>query len=170
MTIPSASLVKCMKLEDITWPVYVLHSDEVEERDGLLFCDTQIVDDKNMKGKTLGLRRLQSPHKNLYKLKVMIEGFQDFVHHKGSNYIDSDGKYFRWIKNKKCNLISHKIDKVEKRDIATLIWVKDIPFPFFVKRPPEARLHYASILYMGSQPSILYSFSETKQRKTWRKI
>ena len=53
MTIPSASLVKCMKLEDITWPVYVLHSDEVEERDGLLFCDTQIVDDKNMKGKTL---------------------------------------------------------------------------------------------------------------------
>ena len=159
-----------MKLEQIKWPVYVLHSDEIEERDGLLFCDTEIVDDKNMKGETLGLRRLQSPHKNLYKLKVMIEGFQDFVHHKGSNYIDSKGKYFRWIKNKTCSLISHKIDKVEKRDIATLIWVKDIPFPFFVKRPPEARLRYASILYMGSQPSILYSFSETKQRKTWRKI
>ena len=159
-----------MKLEQIKWPVYVLHSDEVEERDGLLYCDTQIVDDKNMKGETLGVRRLQSPHKNLYKLKVMIESFQDFVHHKGLNYIDSSGKYFRWIKNKKCNLISHKIDKVEKRDIATLIWVDSIPFPFFVKRPPEARLHYASVLYMDKQPSILYSFSEKQQKKTWRKI
>ena len=82
-----------MKLENIKWPVYVLHSDEVEERDGLLFCDTQIVDDKNMSGNTLGQRRLQSPHKNLYKLKVMIEGFRDFVHHKGLNYIDSNGKF-----------------------------------------------------------------------------
>ena len=57
-----------MKLEQIKWPVYVLHSDEIEERDGLLFCDTQIVDDKNMKGETLGIRRLQTPHKNLYHL------------------------------------------------------------------------------------------------------
>ena len=159
-----------MKLEQIKWPVYVLHSDEIEERDGLLYCDTQIVDDKNMKGETLGVRRLQSPHKNLYKLKVMIESFQDFVHHKGLNYIDSSGKYFRWIKNKKCNLISHKIEKIEKRDIGSLVWCENVPFPFFIKRPPEARLRYASVLYMGKQPSILYSFSEKQQKKTWRKI
>jgi len=160
-----------MKLEQIKWPVYVLHSDEIEQRDGLLFCDTEIVDDKNMKGETLGTRRLQTPHKNLYKLKIMIENFQDFVHHKGKPfYIDSKGNFFRWTKNKKCNLISHKIQKVMKRDIATLIWVKDIPFPFFVKRPPEARLRYASVLYVNTQPSILYSFSEKEQKKTWRKI
>ena len=160
-----------MKLEQIKWPVYVLHSDEIEQRDGLLFCDTEIVDDKNMKGETLGTRRLQTPHKNLYKLKIMIENFQDFVHHKGKPfYIDSEGNFFRWTKNKKCNLISHKIQKVMKRDIATLIWVKNIPFPFFVKRPPEARLRYASVLYVNTQPSILYSFSEKEQKKTWRKI
>ena len=44
----------------IQFPVYVLHNDEVEERDGLLFCDTQIVDDKNVQGETLGIRRLKS--------------------------------------------------------------------------------------------------------------
>jgi len=159
-----------MNLETIRWPVYVLHSDEIEERDGLLFCDTQIVDDRNMKGTSLGIRRLQTPHKNLYRLKVMIENFQDFVHHKGLNYIDSNGKYFRWVKNKTCSLISHKIEKVEKRDIATLIWCKNIPFPFFVKRPPEARLRYASVLYINKRPSVLYSFSEKEQKKTWRKI
>ena len=60
-----------MNLNEIRWPIYVLHSDEIEERDGLLFCDTQIVDDKNMTGESLGLRRLQTPHKNLYRLKVM---------------------------------------------------------------------------------------------------
>ena len=159
-----------MKLEQIKWPVYVLHSDEIEEQDGLLYCDTQIVDDKNMKGETLGIRRLQSPHKNLYHLKVMIESLQDFVHHKGLNYIDSDGKYFRWIKNKVSNLISHKIEKIERRAIGSLVWCEIIPFPFFIKRPPEARLRYASVLYMDNQPSILYSFSEKQQKKTWRKI
>jgi len=85
-----------MNLNDIRWPIYVLHSDEIEERDGLLFCDTQIVDDKNMTGDSLGLRRLQTPHKNLYRLKVMIESFTEFVHHKGQFYIDSNGKFFRW--------------------------------------------------------------------------
>ena len=81
-----------MNLNEIRWPIYVLHSDEIEEQDGLLFCDTQIVDDKNMTGDSLGLRRLQTPHKNLYRLKVMIETFTDFVHHKGQFYIDSNGE------------------------------------------------------------------------------
>tara|TARA_B100000575_G_scaffold195465_1_gene158037 strand:+ start:4510 stop:5028 length:519 start_codon:yes stop_codon:yes gene_type:complete len=160
-----------MKLENIRWPVYVLHSDEIEERDGLLYCDTQIVDDKNMKGESLGVRRLQSPHKNLYRLKVMIESFSDFVHHKGKPYyIDTNGVFFRWVKNKTWKLISHKIEKMEKKDIATLIWVNNIPFPFFVKRPPKATIKYANILYNGNHPSILYSFSEVKQKKSWRKV
>ena len=99
-----------MKLEDITWPVYVLHSDEVEERDGLLFCDTQIVDDKNMKGKTLGLRRLQSPHKNLYPLKFMLNDFRALIMHRGENYIDSAGKYFRYLKTRTGTIKSYEIE------------------------------------------------------------
>ena len=164
------SLKSSMNLNEIRWPIYVLHSDEIEEQDGLLFCDTQIVDDKNMTGDSLGLRRLQTPHKNLYRLKVMIETFTDFVHHKGQFYIDSNGKFFRWVKKQSCSVISHKIIKIEKRDIATLVWCKDIPFPFIVKRPPSALMKYASILYMNKKPAILYSLSETKQKDTWRKI
>lgn len=159
-----------MNLNDIRWPIYVLHSDEIEERDGLLFCDTQIVDDKNMTGDSLGLRRLQTPHKNLYRLKVMIESFTEFVHHKGQFYIDSNGKFFRWVKKTSCSVISHKIEKTEKRDIATLIWCRNIPFPFVAKRPPSALMKYASILYMNNQPAILYSLTEEKRKKTWRKI
>ena len=159
-----------MNLYDIQWPIYVLHSDEVEIRDGLLFCDTQIVDDKNMKGKTLGTRRLQSPHKNLYPLRYMIKGFDDFVHHKGLMYIDSSGKHFRWVKKKICPLISHEIEEVRKKDIISLIKCKGIDHAFERKRPPTSNMRYASILYIDKHPSVLYGFTETKQRKTWRKI
>jgi len=31
-------------------------------------------------------------------------------------------------------------------------------------------MKYASILYMNNQPAILYSLTEEKQKKTWRKI
>ncbi len=159
-----------MKLHDIQWPVYVLHSDEIDERDGLLFCDTQIVDDKNMKGKTLGARRLQSPHKNLYPLRYMIKGFEDFVHHKGLMYIDSSGKHFRWVKQKVCPLISHKIEEIRKKDIITLIKCKGINHAFEKLRPPSSNMKYASILYIDGHPAVLYGFTEKQQKKTWRKI
>ena len=43
------------------------------KQDGLLFLDDKILDDKNMKGDNLGIRRLQTPHKNLYPIKNQID-------------------------------------------------------------------------------------------------
>ena len=117
-----------MNLNEIRWPIYVLHSDEIEERDGLLFCDTQIVDDKNMTGDSLGLRRLQTPHKNLYRLKVMIETFTDFVHHKGQFYIDSNGKFFRWVKKNHVVLLVIKLKKLKNGILLHLYGVKIFRF------------------------------------------
>ena len=50
----------------VTFPVYALPSGNWYGQDGLLFLDDKILDDKNMKGVNLGMRRLQTPHKNLY--------------------------------------------------------------------------------------------------------
>ena len=55
----------------ITFPVFLLDSGNWEEYDGLLFLDNMILDDKNQQGKTLGARRVQTPHKNLQVLKRM---------------------------------------------------------------------------------------------------
>ena len=44
----------------IKFPIYVL-SEEPEEIDGLVIINDQVVDDKNMTGETLGMRRLQTP-------------------------------------------------------------------------------------------------------------
>ena len=50
-----------MDYDSINFPVFVVHTDNVELIDGILWIDNQVLDDKNMKGKTLGQRRLQSP-------------------------------------------------------------------------------------------------------------
>ena len=39
----------------------------------------------------------------------------------------------------------HKIRKVEKKDIATVIWLKDVPFPFVEARPPEDGMGWESV-------------------------
>lgn len=168
MTIVWASLHLSMKLWQIKFPVYVLHSDEIEERDGLLFCDTQIVDDKNMSGNTLGKRRLQSPHKNLYPLRYMIEDFSGLIRHRGKFFIDTKGKFFRYTKSTKADIKYKKIEKVEKKEVITLIWVKDIPFPFEEKRPQTAP--YAGVAYLDGTPSFIYEYVSEKKKDTWRKI
>ena len=50
-----------MDYNNIDFPVFVLHTDNIELIDGILWIDNQVLDDKNMSGKTLGIRRLQSP-------------------------------------------------------------------------------------------------------------
>ena len=156
------------QISSIEFPVYVLHTDEVEEQDGLLFCDTQIVDDKNMKGKTLGQRRLQTPHKNIYPLRFMIENIRGLVKHRGKFFIDSHGKFFRYIKNMKIDIKYKKVRKVEKKEVATLIWVEGIPFPFEEKRPNTSP--YVGIAYIQNRPSFIYDFVAEKRKDTWRKI
>ena len=39
-----------MKLEDIRFPLYVVHSDEVMRRDGVLWIDGAVIDDTNVEG------------------------------------------------------------------------------------------------------------------------
>ena len=60
-----------MNLSDIEFPVFVIHTDEVEKRDGILWCEGAVVDDTNVAGYTIGQRRLNTPHKNLYELRHM---------------------------------------------------------------------------------------------------
>ncbi len=39
--------------EELQFPIYVIHSDNVELIDGILWLDDQVLDDKNMTGETL---------------------------------------------------------------------------------------------------------------------
>ena len=159
-----------MKLSDVNFPIYVLHTDDVVSRDGILWCEGDVVDDKNVSGETIGVRRLATPHKNLYKLKIMIKDFPGLFKHRGKYYIDSAGKFFIYEKSKVVDLIYHKIKRTEKKEVATVIWLEDVAFPFETRRPPDPQYKYAGVLYINKQPAYLYEFSTERKKKTWRKI
>jgi len=54
-----------MIYDKIQFPIFPVHTDEITLVDGILWIENQVLDDKNMKGKTLGIRRLQSPMKSI---------------------------------------------------------------------------------------------------------
>ncbi len=159
-----------MNLSDIKFPIYVVHTDEVASKDGILWCEGAVIDDKNVIGSTLGQRRLKTPMKNLYDLKYQIDDFGGLVKHRGRFYVDSNGKFFIYEKSKSAKLKYHPIGKLEHKDVATLMWIKGIPFPFELPRPPAAIMRYAGVLYIDNKPSFIYELTEAKKKDTWRKI
>lgn len=159
-----------MVYDKIQFPIFVLHSDNIELIDGLLFIDNQILDDTNMAGETLGIRRLQSPMKGLYELKYMLEEVSELLQHQGKYYIDNVGFFF--VKNKKIKvkLKYQEILRVEKKNIVSMLWLKNCPFPFPLKRPLPENASWAGVLYRQGFPWVLYDLSETEKKDTWRKI
>ena len=159
------------KLHKIEFPIFALPSSNWEEQDGLLYIDNRVVDDKNMSGKTLGRRRLQSPIKDLLPLRGSIAAPVSLIRQsKIKTFIDNAGTPFIYEKTTWSSLKYYKIRKVERKDVASVLWLKGISFPFKVPRPPEESLTWAGVLHVGDIPWILYEYSETKQADTRRKV
>lgn len=156
--------------EELVFPIFVIHSDNIDYLDGILWLDDQVLDDKNMKGRNLGIRRLQSPMKSLYPLKYMIQDEVSLMKHRAKTFIDSTGRVFHYEKTEKVDIIYHKIVKREKKTLATVIWCKDCPFPFDEKSPPKEEFSWAGVIYRSGIPWKVYEYSETYKKKTWRKI
>ena len=170
MTTRFGSLKPSMIYDKITFPIFVVHSDEIIFVDGILWIGNEVLDDTNMKGKTLGLRRLQSPMNSIYPLKSMIKNIRALLDHQGKYYIDSTGRFFRQIKTTKVVLKYHKILRIEKKDIASVMWVKDCPYPFTLDRPLTEGESWAGLLYRKGLPWLLYDTSNKKKKNSWRKI
>ena len=76
--------------QKIKFPIYVL-SEEPEEIDGLVLIGDQVVDDKNMSGATIGMRRLQTPMKSIYPLRYQVDDEVGMMKHRGKHFIDTNG-------------------------------------------------------------------------------
>jgi len=170
MTTRLGSLKPSMIYDKIIFPIFTLHTDEIMFVDGILWIENQVLDDTNMKGETLGIRRLQSPMTSIYPLKYMLKDIRAYLDHQGKYYIDTTGRFFRKIKTTKVKLKYHKILRVEKKDIASVLWVKDCPFPFTMDRPLAGSEAWAGLLYRKGLPWLLYDTSSKKMKDSWRKI
>lgn len=152
------------------FPVYVLPSDNWESLDGLLFVDGELVDDKNMSGKTLGIRRLQSPFREQLPLRRAAEDHLSVIKSKSSFFIDNFGRPFIYEKTISCPLRYHRIRKVERKEKASVLHLWGIKTPFTIPRPPKAAMLWAGVLYLHGLPWILYEYSSERKKDTRRKI
>ena len=66
-----------------------------------------------MRGDSLGIRRLQTPHKNLLPLKKSLLNLTGIIKQNTSTFIDSNGFPFIYEKTKWCKLKYYKIRNIE---------------------------------------------------------
>tara|TARA_B100001094_G_scaffold44598_1_gene39404 strand:- start:15874 stop:16326 length:453 start_codon:yes stop_codon:yes gene_type:complete len=150
--------------------VYKIPHDNWSYSDGLLFLDDQLLDDKNMSGGTIGIRRVQTPFRDLFPLKKSLINHIGILKQTGNTFIDSQGDPFIYEKTLLCKLKYFKIRKVDRKGVASLLWVKGINFPFTIPRPPEDGRTWAGILHLHNIPWLLYEYSEVKLKDTRRKV
>jgi hypothetical protein len=158
-------------LSKIKFPAYFLPSDNVWKEDGIVYVDGRIVDDRNIPSKSLGIRRLKTPFRDLLPLQKSINSFTGIVKNTGNTvYIDSAGNIFLYEKTVMCKVKYHKIHRVDKKDTASVLWVKGINFGFDIPRPPSPEMEWVGVLYFKGLPWKLYEFSEVKLKDTNKKI
>lgn len=157
-------------INKVRFPVYELTSSNWERSDGLLFLDGLIVDDTNMSGDTLGIRRLQTPHKNLHPLKHQIDNLRGIIKSKCKIFIDTNGIPFIYEKSQFCSLKYYRIKSVDRKETLSLLKLHGVKQPFIIPRPPAEDMRYAGVLHFGPLPWVLYEYSEDRREDTRRKV
>ena len=84
--------------------------------------------------------------------------------------IDNEGIPFLYEKTHSSSLKYYKIRKVERKNSASVVWLKGINFPFKIPRPPNADTSWAGVLHLSGIPWILYEYSEFQKSDTRRKV
>ena len=154
----------------IQFPAFLLKSGNWDTKDGLLFCDGQLLDDTNQMGSTLGARRMQTPFKDKYELKKAVSAPNGILKQNTPYFIDNKGNPFIYEKTRYLSLKYHKITKIQRKEVASLVWVKGHNAAFTVARPPDPDMEWAGILHLQGVPWMLYEYSEKKLKDTRRKV
>jgi len=154
----------------ITFPAYLLPNDNWYSEDGLLFQDNRILDDKNMSGETLGIRRLQTYFKSLHPLRKAVDTPTALIKCGCSYFIDSLGKCFIYEKTLFCKVKYYSIKEIEYKENLCVLRVNGIKFAFTIPRPPKAEHVWVGILHLGDSPWLLYEYAGEKLKTKNRKV
>ena len=163
-------VIQYKNINKVRFPVYAMPSGNWHRQDGLLFLDGVILDDRNMSGDTLGIRRLQTPHKTIYPLKHQIDNFRGLIKSREKYFVDTNGTPFIYEKTQFCKLKYYKIKSVKQKEVASTLWLHGVKHPFVIPRPPAPEVRYAGVLHYGSLPWVLYEYSEEPKKDTRRKV
>lgn len=164
--LPELDYIKVLRRTQ--FPFFILNSNDVYYRDGLVTINEKVVDDRNQKGATLGARRLLTPHKK-YLLKKCVLGFTELMDCKATHFIDNRGFYFTYVKTKLVSVVSYKITRKRFYDTYSTVFCKGINNFFVLPSLPRSS-EWAQIIQLDGLPWRLYSTSEGYIEKYRRKI
>ena len=156
--------------KNVNFPAFILPSDNWDVVDGLVLVDNILVDDRNMPGDTLGVRRMQTPIPDKLPLKKAVETPLGLIKSGKKHFIDNEGKLFTYEKTRMCKLKYYKIKKIVNKHNASLLWVYTVKTPFTIPRPPEPSFKWVGILEYRGSPWMLYEYSYERKKDTRRKI
>lgn len=159
-------------LKSIEFPVFALKSDNWIIQDGVLFDENmQVLDDKNMPGKSMGVRRLQCGRTDLAKItKKAYPDFNSMLSSKKKIFIDNNGQPFVYQKTTNAPLIHHSIKRIEPKETFTLIWIHNIPYPFTLPRIPYGDPRWVRVLYYKGSPWSIYDFAATRGKDSYKRV
>lgn len=159
-------------IQKVKFPVYSLPSNNFDVIDGIAFVDGSALDDRNMRGETIGIRRLQSKRKDLYKLRTPLFNLGDLIGSKKNHFISSCGKMFTYEKTGFQKIKYLPIQKFELRNTFSFVYASGISIPFEIPRPPADydTVPWVRILYYENFPWMVYGFSKKQGRDTRIKV
>lgn len=172
----------------MSFPVFRLTTKKPLEDNGVLYYknsyldvdsatihhNVRLLDDKNLPGSTLALRRLSLKSQNvpLVPIRTAIYFLGDFIKLAKSNYwfIDNNGLVFTYKKCLRAKLVYRKISRVlESTTTGSVLEVQGLPERFkTLFKVPQYHKYAAFIMYKGL--TILYGTTETQSKDSWRLI
>jgi hypothetical protein len=168
-----------MNLMELSFPVYYLGINlPQEDASGLVYIETGnkklILDDPAQPYETLGLRRiaLASKGQELYKLNKAIYYIKDLIkltNRRNSWFIDSQGRFFQYIKSTFVKLACYHISKVMQSDKGgSIILVDGYRYKTLYRVQEEEK--WAGILEIDARTKILYGVYTHPFKNSVRKI
>lgn len=170
------------QIQELVYPVYRLSNPPIVE-DSLMFYYSEkeegtgklrILDDKNVEGNTLAMRRLNLVASGVavsyLDTAIFFLGDLIKIAKAGSCFIDSRGKLFIYKKQTRAKLKFHRIEQILKISSGgAVVVVQGLSQRFKVLYAPESNKRYAGILYLGLG-TILYGLYEDELETTWRMV
>lgn len=163
-------IITYREFQKLQFPLYPLPSDNWFEADGVLFLNDQVLDEKNMPGETLGVRRIQSRRHDILPLKKAITSIPDLIQCKTKFFIDNKGFPFIYQKTYNSRLKSYRIKRIERKDVASLLWLQGCSSPFTIPRPPLNNPPFVRILHYKKEPWLLYDYVWSPVKDTYRRV
>lgn len=177
-----------MNLQEIQWPVFRLGEHKPIMENGIVYyskeyVDTttnqtkiglRVVDDKNVDGKTLGIRRLHLRMEGapLFSIRAAIYFLVDVIKlaKQTTWFIDNCGMVFQYKKSTRAKLQTFKIKNIVPLDtMGAIIEVEGLTQRFKCIFKPKPEQTYAGVLRWGLG-YILYGFYENPIKPTYRRV